>query len=143
MMRIAVAGEKALKPDHVRGARRADQHGAGRAALEQGHPPKDERPHDALAEIGFGDQERTQAFGRDQQRLDVALRRSVDKRARVESWPTSARNWPAPCSTIGVTMAEAVALGDRDLALEHDEHARADLSRFNSFSPSAYLRSDP
>ncbi len=80
MVRIAVPGEKALESDHVRGACRADQHGAGRAALQEGDAPQNERPHDALAEIGFGDQESTQAFGRDQQGLDVALRRSVDKR---------------------------------------------------------------
>src|SRR5580693_9863348 len=80
MVWIAVPGEKALESDHVRGAGRADQHSASRAALQEGHPPKNERPHDALAELSFGDQESTQALGRDEQGFDVALSRSVDQR---------------------------------------------------------------
>src|SRR5258707_717980 len=54
---MAFPGEKALKADHVRRPRRADQHGAGGAALKQSHPSKNQRPHDALAELGFSDQE--------------------------------------------------------------------------------------
>ena len=121
---------KPCEPDHVRGVRRADQHGAGRAALKQGHPPKNERPHDALAELGFGDQERTQALGRDEQGLDVALRRSVDQRRARGKLADVGQKLTFALLDDRRHMAQAVALGQRHQALEHDEHAGADLSRF-------------
>ena len=103
--------------------------------MKQGHPSKDERPHDALAELGFGDQERAQALGRDQQGLDVALGRSVDKR-RARGKLADVRE-ELTLALLGDRrqMAQAVALGERDQALEHDEHAGTDLSRFEQFLP--------
>ena len=133
MVRIAVPGEKALKPDHVGCARCADQHGAGRAALQQSHPPKNERPHDALAELGFGDQKGTQALGRDQQGLDVALGRSVDKRRARGKLADVGEKLTLALLGDRRQMAQAVALGQRHQALEHDEHAGTDLSRFEQF----------
>ncbi len=58
MMRKAVAGEKSLQANDAAGIRGADQHRAADAALDQAHPAQDQRAHDALAEIGFGDQQR-------------------------------------------------------------------------------------
>ena len=55
MVGIAVSGEEALEPDHVRRGGRPDQDNA-RGPLNESHPAKDERAHDAFAEIGFGDQ---------------------------------------------------------------------------------------
>ena len=74
--------------------------------------------------------QRTQAFGRDEQGLDVALRRSVDKR-RARGKLADVRE-ELTLALLGDRrqMAQAVALGDRDQALEHDEHAGTDLSRF-------------
>ena len=59
-MRIAVTGEKPLQPDDTARSRRPDQHRAADAALDQADPAQDQRAHDALAEIGFGDQQRPQ-----------------------------------------------------------------------------------
>ena len=56
MVRIAVAGEKALQPDQVRRIRRSNQHRAADASLDQGDAAQDQGPHDAFAEIGFRDQ---------------------------------------------------------------------------------------
>ena len=39
-----------------------------------------ERAHDALAEVGFGHQQRPQPVRRNQQRLDIALGMAVDQR---------------------------------------------------------------
>ena len=80
MVGIAVAGEKALQPDHVGRVRRPDQDHAATPPCNQSDPAKDQRAHDALAEIGFGDQQRAQPVGRDQQGLDVALGRAVHQR---------------------------------------------------------------
>ena len=133
MVRIAVPGEKPLEADHVRGPCSADQHGAGRAALQQSHPPKNERPHDALAEFGFSDQERTQAFGRDQQSFDVALGRPVDKRRACGKLADIGEELAFALLGDRRQMAQPVALGQRHQALEHDEHAGTDLSRFEQF----------
>ena len=59
---------------------RADQHRPADAALDQADAAQDQRAHDALAEIGFGDQQRAQFVRRDQQRLDIALGMAVDQR---------------------------------------------------------------
>ena len=56
MMRIAVAGEKSLQANDAARVGGPDQHRAADAALDQVHPPQDQRAHDALAEIGFRDQ---------------------------------------------------------------------------------------
>jgi len=55
--------------------------------------------------------------------------------ARVESWPTSARKLALALLGDRRQMSQAVALGQRDGALEHDEHAGADFSRFEQFFP--------
>ena len=80
MMRIAVAGEETLQADDAGRIRRPDQHRTADAGLDQTDAAQDQRAHDALAKIGFGDQQRAQPFRRDQQRLDVALGMPVDQR---------------------------------------------------------------
>jgi hypothetical protein len=79
-----------------RRGRIADQHRAAVAALDQRDPAQDQRARDALAEIGLGDQQRAQVRRIDQQHLDVGLGRPSTSDGRPDSWPTSARNWPAP-----------------------------------------------
>ena len=80
MVGMAVAPEKILQPRHVAERVGADQHRAADAALDQADPAQDQRAHDALAEIGFGDQQRPQLLRRDQQRFDIALGMAVDQR---------------------------------------------------------------
>ena len=134
MLGIAVPGQEALKPDHVRRCRRPDQDNA-RGPLEESHPPKDERAHDAFAEIGFGDQERPQSVGGINKVSTSPSAVASTSAARLESWPTSARNWPTPSSTTGATWPKPIALGDRDKALEHDEHAGRDFPGFVQLLP--------
>ncbi len=135
MVGNAVSGEKALEPDHIRPARRADEDRAREAGLKQSHPAKNERPHDALAELGFGDQQRTQTFGRNEQGLDVALRRAVrDRRAPGELTGLS-RELTRALFDDRSHMAEAIALDNRQDALEHDKHAWAEFSGFEQLLP--------
>ena len=79
MLGMAVPGQEALEPDHVRRGGRPDQDHA-RGPLKESHPAKDERAHDAFAEIVFRDQQRAQSVRRDQQGLDLALGGGVDQR---------------------------------------------------------------
>ena len=46
--------------------------------LDQRHATENERAQDALAELGFGNQQRSQRLGRDDDRLHVADRARVD-----------------------------------------------------------------
>src|SRR5580692_4391696 len=80
MMRNTVAGEKPLQAHDAARMRRADQHRSSGTTLDQADAAKDQRAHDALAEIRFGDQQRPQSLRRDQQRFDVALGVAVDQR---------------------------------------------------------------
>ena len=47
-------------------------------SLDQCDTTKDKRPHDSLAELGVGNQQRTKFVGRDSQRFDLVLCVSVD-----------------------------------------------------------------
>ena len=128
MMRMAVAGEKALQPHHVAERGRADQHRTADAALDQADPAQDQRAHDALAEIGFGDQQRAQPLRRNQQRLDVALGVAVDQRDAAGELADLGEKLAGPLIDHRRDVAEAVALGDRDMARQHDEHAGPGLA---------------
>ena len=55
LMRMAVAAQKALQPQHVAIVGAADDDRAAGAGFEQPDAAEDQRPHDALAELGFGD----------------------------------------------------------------------------------------
>ncbi len=75
---------------------RADQHRAADAALDQADPAQDQRAHDALAELGLGDQQRAQFLRRDQQRLDVALGMAVDQRDAAGELADLGQKLPGP-----------------------------------------------
>ena len=128
MMRIAVAGEKSLQADHAARIRRADQHRAAGAALDQADPAQDQRAHDALAEIGFRDQQRAQSLRRNQQRFDVAFGMAIDQRDAAGELADLGEKLTRPLIDHRRDMAEAVALGDGDMAGQHDEHAGSGLA---------------
>ena len=123
MVRMAVAGEKILQPHHAAECGRTDQHRAAGAALDQADPAQDQRAHDALAELGLGDQQRAQLVRRDQQRLDLAFGMAVDQRDAAGELADLGEELARPLLDHRRDMAEAVALGDRDMARQHDEHA--------------------
>ena len=127
-MRIAVAGEKALQADDAARIRGPDQHRTAGAALDQADPAQDQRAHDALAEIGFGHQQRAQPLRRNQQRFDVALGMAVDQRDAAGELADFGEKLTRPLIDHRRDVAEAVALGDRDMAGQHHEHARSGLA---------------
>ena len=134
MLGIAVPGQEALKPDHIRRRRRPDQDSA-HGPFEESHPPKDERAHDAFAEIGFGDQERPQSVSGDQQGLDVALGGRVHQRRAAGELADLGQEVAHALFDDRSDVAQSVALGHRDEALEHDKHAGRDFSRFVQLLP--------
>ena len=126
-VRNAVAGEKTPQPRHVRGRGRTDQHRAACAHLDQADAAQDQRAHDLLAEIGFGDQQRAQLLRDDEERLDRAGRDAVRERAPARELPDFARESSGGELGDEQIVPVPVAAGDAQRAREHDEHARASL----------------
>ena len=56
-MRMTVATEEVLEPEHVAVAGAPDDHGTAAAGLDQPDATQDQGAHDALAEVGLGDQQ--------------------------------------------------------------------------------------
>ena len=68
--RRAVAGEKALEPQHVGIFGAADDHRPADAGLEHLRAAQDQRAHQPFAKLGFGDQQSAHPVRRKDQRLD-------------------------------------------------------------------------
>ena len=128
MMRLAVARQEILQPRHVAKRCRPDQHRAAGAALDQADPAQDQRAHDALAQFGFRDQQRAQLLRRDQKRFDIALGMAVDQRDAAGKLADLGQKLSRALVDDRSDMAEAVTLGDGDVAGEHDEHPRPHLA---------------
>ena len=128
MMWTAVAGQKSSQANHAAGIRRADQHRTAGAGLEQIDPAQDQRPHDALAEIGFRHQQRTQPLRCNQQRFDLAFGVTIDQRDAARQLTDFGQELPGSLIDHRCDMAEPVALGDRDMAGQQDKHSRTRLA---------------
>ena len=79
-MRLAVAAQEILQAQYITVARRADDNGAGLALFKEADPAQDQRPHQALAQIGFLHQEVAQGARRHHDRLDIRQGRRVHQR---------------------------------------------------------------
>src|SRR3954447_26438552 len=133
MMWKAVAGQKTSQADDAAGIRGPNQYGAADASLDQVYPAQDQRAHDAFAEIGFGDQKRAQTFRRDQKRFDIAFSMAIDQRDAARELPDFGEELPRPLIDDGGDVTEAIALGDRNMPGQHDEHARSGLAGLEQF----------
>jgi hypothetical protein len=128
---LPVATKEIREADHVARRRGADQKRASFAELEQCDTAEHERAHDALAELCLVDDERPQLLGREEQRLDVALRVTIDQRRGVVSeraelgeelsWSLIDDRRDAP---------ETVARSDGDVPREDDVHAQPAFASF-------------
>ena len=123
------ARRKFCRRSSVGRLRPPDQHRPAGAGLDQPDAAQDQRAHDALAEVGLGDDQRAQLLRRRRAAPRRRPPRAVDQRRRG---PTACRprpmNWPRPWRDDRHDVAQAVALADRDRALQHDEHAGPGLA---------------
>jgi hypothetical protein len=76
-MGMAVASEKTIKPKHVAVVGTADDDRSADTRLEQANAAQDQRAHDPLSEVGFGNQQRSEALWRDEQGLNRPSRMGV------------------------------------------------------------------
>ena len=109
---------------------RSDQHRTADAGLDQAHAAKDQRAHDALAEIGFGNQQRPQPLRRNQQRFDVTLGIAIDQCGAAGELADFGEKLTRSLIDHRRDVTEAVALADRDMAGQDDVHSRARLAGF-------------
>jgi len=128
MVGKGVAVQEALQPQHAGRARVADQHQAGGSALHQGHAAQDQGAHQALAQVGLGDDQRAQLLGRQQQGLDLALGDAVHQGRPAGQLADLAAELARPVQRELAVRPHAVALHGGDRALEHQEQARAGLA---------------
>ena len=133
------------QPRHVRGLEGPDHDRSSETHLDQRHAAEDERAQDAFAELGFGNQQRSQRLGLDGDRLHVADRARVESAHVRPSGEMSklghdlARHHlrhllegaPISSATVatGTRLPERVPENDRDAAGEDHVHRRDRLSR--------------
>ena len=116
-MRVAVAREKALQAHHLRAQRRADQNRAAGAVLDQRDPPQNQRPHNLLAKLGFGNDDAAQPLGGNEQRLDILCCAGIDQRRTARQLTDLGQKFSRPFLDDGNHMAHAVVGADRNRAL--------------------------
>src|SRR5712691_10692615 len=127
-MRKTVTGEKSLQSNDAARIGWPNQHRAADAALNQADTAQDERAHDALTKIGFGDQQRAQSLRRNQKRLDVALGMAIDQRDAARELADFGKKLTGSLIDDRRDVTKPIALGDRDMAGQDHEHPRSGLA---------------
>jgi hypothetical protein len=107
----------------VGGCWRSDQNRAAGLGLNQTDATKDERTHDTLTELRFGDEQPAQIFGRNHERLDVAFCVAVDQSGASGQRSYFSQELPGTLISDGRDVPQAVALRDGHVPAEDDEHA--------------------
>jgi hypothetical protein len=130
-VRLRVADEEIAKLQHVGRLRRPDQHGAGRAGLDQPDAAQDQRAHDPLAEVGLGDDQRAQLLGWNQQRLGVDVGVVVDERRASRELADLGGELPGALAHDRRDVPQPVALAGGHAAGQHDETAGSALAGAN------------
>ena len=125
-MRVPIAPEKALQPQHIAVTGAADDHRSAGAGLEKVDATQDERAHDALAQVGFAHHDVAQAVRRYDEGLDRALGAGVDQRRAAGELRQLAHERALAVRDDRPAAGEFVPLRYDDLAGEDDDHAQAD-----------------
>ena len=121
LMRMSVTAKKALEPQHVAVVDVTENDGAARPALQYGGPTQDQRPHDALAEVSFGNDQRPQAIGGDDESLDRLLRHSVRQRGPARQLRHLADEVAWPNSDDRLVHIQLIVLGNNNTASEDND----------------------
>jgi hypothetical protein len=127
LMRMTVAAQKTLQPQHVAILGPADDDRSAGAGFEQAHAAQDQCAHDALAEIGLRDKQRAQPVRLDDQRLHGFLGRGVDQPRPSGHLRQFAHELAGPMRDDQIAAAGLVALGNVDAAGKDDDKPRTDL----------------
>ena len=94
----------------------------------QADPAQDQRAHDPLAEVRFGDDQRAQLIGRHEQRLDIVVRVRIHQRGATGERPDLAEELAMAVRDERHDVSQPVALAQRHPAAENDEHPGTGLA---------------
>ena len=141
-MRMAVAGEEALQPQHVAVVGPADDDRAAGAGFQQAHAAQDQRAHDALAELGLGNEQGAQLRRRNDDDLDRLACDGVDQGRTAAKLRQLAHEASGLMGHDQRALA-AVRLKDVDLPREDNHQSGAASPTRASASPAANERTSP
>ena len=122
---MAVAAQENREPQDIAVAGRADDDRAAGAGFEQSDPAQDQGAHDALAELGFADQQRAQLLRRNDQRLDRLGRAGIDERGPARKLGEFAHEVAGTVRDDQRGCAALAMLRDLDVAGEDDRETAA------------------
>jgi hypothetical protein len=126
-MGMAVATEENLQPQHVAifGLANDDRAGLG---FQKTDAAQDQGAHDPLAEIGLGDEQRTQPVGLDHQRLYGSGRRCVDQSRPARHLCQFADEIARPVADDRLQAAGALTVSNVDFPGKDNHQAGTDLA---------------
>jgi hypothetical protein len=125
---MAIAAEKTFKPKHIGVLRTAHDHRAAGAGLEQPDPAQNQRTHDVLAQLCFGDQQCAQFSGRDDERFDLLLRMGVDERRSARELRQLAHEGSRPMGHDVAAAARFIVLSDIHPSGQDDRETWTDMA---------------
>ncbi len=125
IVRVGVARQEPDQAQHVAIPRPADDDRPAGAGLDEPDAAQDERAHDALAELGLGDEQRAQSLRRNQQRLDVAPGVGIDERGTAGQLGEFAHERPDVVRDDNLRHRRLAPAGDGGVARENDRKAVA------------------
>ena len=128
LMRMAVAAQKPLQPQHVAVLGAADDHRPAGPGLEQADPAQDQGAHDPLAELRLRHQQCPQPLRPDDQRLHRPLRVGVHQRRPPRQLGELTGELARAMGDDEFAAARFIMLGDIDLAGKDDDEAIANLA---------------
>ena len=143
-VRLAIAGEKCLQPQHVAAAGMADQDRAALPRFQQADPAQDQGAHQPLAQLGFLHHAHRARTGPESPRRPTSVTATASTIAgRSDNCASSPRNWPGPYSMIAARGAKGAALIDRDPARQHQHQAGRIPPAFMMLLPAGQRRAVP
>jgi hypothetical protein len=131
LVRMAIAPQKILQPQHVQRTGRSDQDGTALSLFEQAHAPEDQGAHDALAQRGFLHQHIAQPGPRHQQRLHIGGGDGIHQRGTLGKLGQFAQEISRPMPDDHVAGRYRAAVRYLDLALQDKGQAFGDLARLH------------
>lgn len=127
-VRIAVAIEEALEPQHVRIVGAADNDRATDAGLKHFGAAQDQGSHDPLAEFGLGDQQCAHLLRIKEQRLARPARHRVRERRPTGELRSLTENAAGPEAGNELALAQSVVPANIDRAVEDQRQAGPDFA---------------
>ncbi len=127
-MRMTVAAQKALKPQHVAILSVAKDDRSACAGFQDRDAAQNQRAHDAFAKFGFADHQRAQSLRRNDERVYGLLRNSIGQRRAAGQLREFPHEITGTVDDNGRRAFDIATVGDCNLAGEDNHQAGSDLT---------------